>query len=187
MKVAVICEFTGIVREAFKNQGHDAISFDLSDTEIPGKHEKGNILDFSYDYWNQFDLAICFPPCTNLSFAGVRHFKNKAAVIEKDLNLVKWLMDLPVKKIAIENPMGLIHTKIRKCDQIINPYEFGHYEKKRTCLWFKNLPPLMATELVHPDLQKEYVLSCTTNRAKNRSRTFSGIALAMADQWGYIL
>lgn len=190
MRVAIICEFSGVVREEFIKRGHEAISFDLLPTETPGPHIKGDIKQFDLQYWKKFDLAICHPPCTHLAVSGARHFKAK---LEKDpniqnnaLNFVQYLMDLPIEKIAIENPVSVISSKIRKPDQIIQPWQFGHGETKKTCLWLKNLPLLTPTNIVGGRESRIHNMSPGKNRGKERSRTYQGIAEAMANQWGSI-
>ena len=122
MKVAVICEFSGIVREAFRKLRHDAISFDLLPTEQPGPHYQGDIKELSPEYWKQFDLAICHPPCTHLAISGARWFKDKQQEQAEALEFVRYLMDLPIPRIAIENPISIISSKIRKPDQVIQPW-----------------------------------------------------------------
>lgn len=184
MKIAVICEFSGIVRDAFKELGHDATSFDLLPTERPGKHIQGDILDIPDWYWKMYDLAICHPPCTHLAVSGARWFKEKKEEQAEALNFVRYLMALPIPRIAIENPISIISSKIRKPDQIIQPWQFGHGETKATCLWLKNLPLLVPTNIVNGRLNKIYLMSPGVERWKNRSRTYSGIASAMAEQWG---
>jgi site-specific DNA-cytosine methylase len=183
MKVAVICEFSGIVREAFSKVGHDAWSFDLLPTEIPGNHVSGNVQDLPLDYWKQFDLAICHPPCTHLAVSGARWFKDKQKEQKQALDFVRWLMDLPIEKIAIENPVSIISSRIRKADQYIQPWQFGHGEVKKTGLWLKNLPLLQPTEIVEGREPKVHHMSPGPDRWKERSRTYSGIAAAMAEQW----
>ncbi|HZK26719.1 MAG TPA: hypothetical protein VFD00_04160 [Thermoclostridium sp.] len=184
MKIAIICEFSGIVREEFRKLGHDAMSFDLLDTEIAGKHYKGNILELNVEYWKQFDLAICHPPCTHLAVSGARWFKYKKKEQEEALDFVRYLMNLPIEKIALENPISVISTKIRKPEQIIQPWQFGHGETKATCLWLKNLPLLKPTKIVDGREPKIHKMPPGPDRWKNRSRTYKGIAKAMADQWG---
>lgn len=184
MKVAIICEFSGTVREAFKSKGHNAISFDLLDTEIPGQHIKGNILELPLDYWKQFDIAICHPPCTHLAVSGARWFKDKVKEQQQALEFVKYLMNLPIEKIAIENPISIISSRIRKPDQIIQPWQFGHGETKATCLWLKNLPLLKPTNIVEGRENRVWKMQPGPDRWKERSRTFKGIASAMAEQWG---
>lgn len=183
MKVAVICEFSGTVREAFKKLGHEAISFDLLPTEIPGEHYQGDIKELPLDYWKQFDLAICHPPCTHLAVSGARWFKDKVKEQQEALDFVKYLMDLPIPRIAIENPISIISSKIRKPNQIIQPWQFGHGETKATCLWLKNLPLLKPTNIVDGRESRIHNMPPGPDRWKERSRTFKGIANAMALQW----
>lgn len=184
MKVAIICEFSGTVRDAFKAQGHDAISFDLLPTEKPGKHWQGDITTLPLEYWEQFDLAICHPPCTHLAVSGARWFKDKQTEQAEALDFVRYLINLPVKMIAIENPVSIISSKIRKPDQIVQPWQFGHGETKATCLWLKNLPKLAPTNIVEGRENKVHKLPPSPDRWKLRSITYPGIAAAMAEQWG---
>lgn len=185
MKVAVICEFSGTVRDAFTRQGHEAISFDLLPSETPGEHIQGDVMKFDLDYWKQFDLAICHPPCTHLAVSGARWFKDKVKEQQEALSFVRWLMDLPIEKIAIENPVSIISSKIRKADQYIQPWQFGHGETKKTGLWLKNLPSLTSTNIVEGREAKVHKMPPGPDRWKERSRTYKGIAEAMASQWGY--
>jgi len=180
MKVLVACEFSGIVREAFKAKGHDAVSCDLLSTEIPGKHWKGDVLDLIYKKW---DLMIAHPPCTHLAVSGARWFKDKKKEQKEALQFVQDLMDAPIGKICIENPISVISTKIRKPDQIIQPWQFGHPETKATCLWLKNLPKLKPTKIVSGRENRVWKEPPGSERWKNRSRTLKGIAEAMANQW----
>lgn len=184
MKVGVLCEFSGVVRDAFIREGHDAVSYDLLPSENPGPHVQRDIMDFNREYWKQYDMLICFPPCTHLAVSGARWFKYKKKEQEEALEFVRYLMDLPVKRIAIENPVSVISTRIRRPDQIIQPWQFGHGETKRTCLWLKNLPPLKPTRIV--DGREPRVHRCPPgpDRWKERSRMYHGIAEAMAKQWG---
>lgn len=184
MNVAVICEFSGTVRDAFTRMGHDATSFDLLPSETPGKHVMGDVMQFGSDYWKQFDLAICHPPCTHLAVSGARWFKYKQKEQEEALAFVRWLMELPIHRIAIENPISIISTRIRKPDQIIQPWQFGHGETKATCLWLKNLPKLKPTHIVEGREARVHRMPPGENRWKERSRTYKGIAEAMANQWG---
>ncbi len=198
MKVLVACEFSGVVREAFRAKGHDAWSCDLLPSDDNSSfHIKGDVLEILEDGW---DLMIAHPPCTHLAVSGSRWFKEKIADGRQQaaLDFVKRLMDAPIPKICVENPVSVISSKIRKPDQIIQPYHFGHGAMKTTCLWLKNLPNLKPTEIV----DREYIISKkgvrytkwsydTFNlpkeiRAKERSRTFQGIATAMANQWGSV-
>ncbi len=191
MKVLIACEESGIVRESFKKLGHDAWSCDLLDTAIPGNHIKADIIDVLYkdDIFfkgvpKSWDLMIAFPPCTHLAVSGARWFKYKGVEQHNALSFVKSLMDAPVNKICIENPISIISTKIRKPDQIIQPYMFGHGETKRTCLWLKNLPLLKPTNMVSGREARIHKMQPSKDRAKLRSRTYLGIAKAMAEQWG---
>jgi site-specific DNA-cytosine methylase len=184
MKVAVICEFSGIVRDAFIKRGHDAISFDLLPTERPGPHIQGDIRDWPVWYWNQFDLAICHPPCTHLAASGARWFKNKVQQQAEAVEFVRYLMALPVERIAIENPIGVLSSRIRKPDQIIQPWQFGHGETKATCLWIKNLTLLTPTDIVDGRVPRVHHMPPGPDRWKERSRTLQGVADAMAEQWG---
>lgn len=184
MKVAVICEFSGIVRDAFIKQGHSAVSFDLIESEQPGPHIVGDARELPEDYWKQFDLAICHPPCTHLSISGARWFKDKQQEQIEALDFVKWCMNLPIPKIVIENPISVISSKIRKPDQIIQPWQFGCGETKATCLWLKNLPKLQPTDIVDGRVPRVHFASPGPDRWKERSRTYQGIADAFATQYG---
>jgi len=145
MKILIGCEFSGIVRDAFAALGHDAWSCDLLPSELPGQHIRGDIRGILSDGW---DLAIFHPPCTHLAVSGARWFKNKQKGQAEALNFVRRLMDAPIEKICIENPKSVISTQIRKPDQIIQPWMFGHGETKETHLWLKNLPKLQPTDIV---------------------------------------
>jgi site-specific DNA-cytosine methylase len=180
MKVLIACEFSGIVREAFKARGHQAISCDLIETEIPGEHYKGNVFDVIN---SSFDLMIAHPPCTHLAVSGARWFKDKKEEQLIALEFVQKLLDAPISKIALENPISIISSKIRKPDQIIQPWMFGHGETKATCLWLKNLPSLKPTNIVEGRDNRVHKEPPSPERWKNRSRTYKGIAEAMAEQW----
>ena len=182
MKILIACEFSGIVREAFRARGHDAWSSDLLPTEIPSEyHLQGDVLEHLYKGW---DMLIAHPPCTHLAVSGARYFKYKQQEQEEALEFVKQLLNAPIEKIALENPVSIISTRIRKPDQIIQPYMFGHGETKKTCLWLKNLPLLVPTNIVEGRTPRVHYESPGPNRWKNRSRTMQGIANAMANQWG---
>lgn len=181
MKVLVACEFSGVIREAFRAKGYDAWSCDLLESEIKGQHIQGNVLEILDKGW---DLMIAHPPCTHLAVSGARWFKDKKMEQKEALEFVKILMDAPIDKIAIENPVSIISSKIRKPDQIIQPWQFGHGETKATCLWLKNLPKIIPSNIVEGREQKVWRMPPSDNRAKERSRTYSGIANAMAEQWG---
>jgi hypothetical protein len=180
LKILIGCEFSGIVRDAFIAKGHDACSCDLLDTERPGPHIKGNLLDILEQGW---DMAIFHPPCTHLAVSGAAWFKNKQVEQKEALEFVKTLMDCNIPKWALENPISIISTRIRKPDQIIQPWMFGHGETKATCLWLKNLPKLIPTNVVEGREQKCHKMGPSPERWKNRSRTFQGIAQAMSEQW----
>ena len=181
MRVLVACEFSGIVREAFTKMGHDAWSCDLIETEIPGPHIQGDVLEILDDDW---DLMIAHPPCTHLAVSGARWFKFKQKEQAEALEFVRNLLDASIHHIALENPVSVISTKIRKPDQIIQPWMFGHGETKKTCFWLKNLPPLEPTHIVGGREGRVWKEAPSPERWKNRSRTYLGIAHAMASQWG---
>ncbi len=186
MKILIACEFSGFVRDAFLKKGHDAYSCDLLPTESPvtkGRHYQCDIryIDITY-----FDMMIAFPPCTDLSVSGARWFSQKRADgrQQESMNFFMYLVKAPVPKICIENPVGIMSTYYRKPDQIIQPWQFGHGETKATCLWLKNLPLLKPTNIVEGRENRIHKMSPSPNRGKERSRTFQGIADAMAEQWG---
>jgi len=181
MLVLVACEFSGIVRDAFIKRGHDAISCDLLPTDTAGPHHQGDISDILSECW---DLLICHPPCTHLSSSGARWFKDKQQEQKEALDFVRLLMDAPIGRIALENPIGVISSKIRKPDQIIQPWQFGHGETKATCLWLKGLPLLAPTNIVSGREAKVHRQPPSSDRWKLRSITYQGIADAMATQWG---
>ena len=190
MRVLVACEYSGIVRDAFRARGHSAISVDLLPSEKPGPHYQGDIKDALYasrialgDGW-QPDLMIAHPPCTHLAVSGARWFKDKQREQEEALEFVRQLMNAPIERICIENPISIISSRIRKPDQIIQPWQFGHGETKATCLWLKNLPKLMPTKIVEGREGRIWKMPPGPDRWKERSRTYQGIADAMAEQWG---
>lgn len=180
MRILIACEYSGTVRDAFAFAGHDAMSCDFLNTETPGKHYKGNVLDIINDGW---DMMIAFPPCTHLAVSGARWFKYKKQEQAEALEFVGLLLNAGIGKIALENPISIISTHFRKPDQIIQPWQFGHGETKATCLWLKNLPLLKPTNVVEGREQKIWKLPPSKDRGKLRSKTFSGIAKAMALQW----
>ena|SRR3990167_1320109 len=211
--VLIACEFSGIVRDAFIKKGHNAFSCDLLDSELPGPHFKDNVLNHLHD---GFDLMIAHPPCTYLCVTGNKWFyhpDDKDKPIEQRrphprfpdrrekqkeaIDFFNKLLDNNIPKICIENPIGIMSSLYRKPDQIIQPFEFGHSEPKKTCLWLKNLPLLKPTKIVKPEYYKsksgknlavwyykDAAKLTPLEREKMRSRTFEGIAEAMADQWG---
>jgi hypothetical protein len=181
MRVLIGCEFSGTVRDAFIAAGHDAVSCDLLPSERIGPHYRGDVLDLIHSDW---DLGIFHPPCTHLAVSGARWFKDKKQEQEAALYFVKQLMSAPIGRIAIENPVSIISSRIRKPDQIIHPWQFGHGEVKATCLWLKDLPTLKPTNIVEGRKARVHREPPSPDRWKNRSRTYSGIAAAMAEQWG---
>lgn len=180
MKVLVACEYSGTVRDAFVAKGHDAISCDLLPTDRPGPHYQGDVRDILHD---GFDLMIAHPPCTHLAVSGARWFKEKQKEQAEALDFVRLLLDAPIEKIALENPISIISSRIRKPDQIIQPWQFGHGETKATCLWLKNLPCLVPTNIVEGREARVHRMSPSKDRWKLRSTTYKGIAQAMAEQW----
>lgn len=181
MRVLVACEFSGIVRDAFLRRGHDAWSCDYLPTEAPGPHIQGDVLSVLNDNWG---LMIAHPPCTHLAVSGARWFKGKEELQARALDFVRILLNAPIPRIALENPVSVISTKIRKPDQIIQPWMFGHPETKATCLWLKNLPQLVPTNIVEGRYGRVWREPPTPDRWKKRSITYQGIADAMAEQWG---
>src|SRR3990167_6970693 len=197
MNILVACEISGVTREMFRLAGHNAYSCDLEESEIKSSyHLQGDVLDYIEKYQSHYDLAfemlIAYPPCTNLCVSGARWFKDKKEPQEKDIKFIKDLMDAPIEKIVIENPVGVISTKIRKPDQIIQPWQFGDEAQKTTCLWLKGLPKLVKTKIVGKGefityksgkkLPKWYATKW--GKGGERSKTFQRIANAMAEQWG---
>ena len=195
MRVLVACESSGVVRDAFRARGHFAMSCDLLSAERPGPHHQGDVRELLGQEW---DLLIAHPPCTYLSVSGM-HWTTRGLrdpkLTEDALDLVRLFMDAPIERIAIENPVSVISSRIRKPDQIIQPYQFGHDASKKTCLWLKNLPLLKPTQLVEPRIidgkprwanqtdSGQNKLPPSKDRWKLRSKTYEGIADAMAAQW----
>jgi len=205
MKILVACEFSGTVRDAFAAKGHDAWSCDILPTEKPGNHIQGDVLAILNDGW---DLMIAHPPCQNLAVSGARWFKEKQADgrQQRSVDFFMAIMNAPIPRKAVENPIGIMSRLYRKPDQVIQPFQFGHEVQKATCLWLVGLPCLNPTKIVDRGLiyvdprgnkhggvhtmraKRAYsplmLLPRNEERWKIRSRTFSGIAQAMADQWG---
>ena len=177
----VACEFSGTVRDAFAVLGHDAVSCDLLPSERPGPHHQGDVREILSDGW---DLMVGHPPCTHLAVSGARWFHEKRQEQEEALAFVRLLLDAPIERIAIENPVSIISSRIRRPDQIVQPWQFGHPETKATCLWLKNLPPLAPTAIAEGREARVHRMPPGPDRWKERSRTFPGIAAAMAAQWG---
>jgi site-specific DNA-cytosine methylase len=183
MKVLIACEYSGRVRDAFIAKGHDAWSCDLLPTDAPGPHFQCDVSDILGNDW---DLMIAHPPCTHLAVSGARHFAAKKAsgVQDEALDFVRILLNANIPKIALENPISIISSRIRKPDQIIQPWQFGHGETKATCLWLKNLPKLTPTNIVDGRSDRIHKMPPSPDRWKLRSTTYQGIADAMAEQWG---
>jgi len=177
----VACEFSGVVRDAFDALGHDAWSCDLLPSEKWGHHIEGDVLAELDRGW---DLMIAHPPCTHLAVSGARWFKDKKAEQDAAIDFVWRLMLANIPRIAIENPISIISSRIRKPEQIVQPWQFGHPETKATCLWLKGLPKLQATQIVEGRTARVHREPPSPERWKNRSRTLPGIAAAMAAQWG---
>jgi hypothetical protein len=189
MKVLVACEFSGIVRDAFLARGHDAVSCDLTPSERPGPHIQDDVLNHLADGW---DLMIAFPPCTHMSWASGRFLveRRKDGRTEAAIDFVRALRRAQISRMAIENPRGDLWKGLRRPDQIIEPYQFGDPWQKATCMWLYNLPRLIPTKIVEPagkwvDAGEKIGQRRGKHRSsKERSKTFPGIAAAMADQWG---
>lgn len=182
MNVLVACEFSGVVRRAFRAKGHNAWSCDLIESEDGSEyHLLGDVRPYLQQSW---DLMIAHPPCTHLAVSGARWFKDKREEQTEALAFVIELMNAPIPKICVENPISIISSRIRKPDQIIQPWQFGHGETKATCLWLKNLPKLTPTNIVEGREGKVWKMPPSPDRWKERSRTYEGIAQAMASQWG---
>lgn len=184
MRVLVACEFSGVVREAFRKRGHDAFSCDLLECEKgPDNHILGDMMQWFFDI--EWDLMIAHPPCTHLAVSGARWFKNKQEEQRQALKFVAALVSNPkVARYAVENPVSILSSRWRKPEQIIQPWQFGHGETKATCLWLKNLPKLVPTNIVEGREARVHMMPPGPDRWKERSRTFTGIAEAMAEQWG---
>lgn len=196
MRVLIACEFSGTVRDAFLKLGHDAMSCDLEPTDVPGPHYQGDVFDIINDGW---DLMIAHPPCTHLAVSGARHFAKKIADgrQQQGIDFFMKLANSDIPRYAIENPVGIMSSKWRKPDQIIQPWHYGHKATKATCLWLKGLPLLTPTNIVDKGefvvfpsgkrMSKWYADSAKHSpkeREKIRNKTFQGIADAMAQQWG---
>ena len=205
MKVLIACEFSQVVTEAFIKRGHYAMSCDLLPPEKNYPHYQGDILDLLSNTWDEWDLMIAFPPCTYLTVTGNRWFKpeykdrfpDRERQREDAIDFFLFLIEFPIPRIAIENPIGIMSTIYRKPCQIIQPFQFGHSERKATCLWLRNLPKLKPTQIVEPNIIQYKTRKGTDDnwhmstiklppleRMKARSRTFEGVAQAMAEQWG---
>lgn len=193
MNVLIACEFSGVVREAFRKRGHNAWSCDLIPAEDNSPyHLQCNVeyalnpsLDATYYRGPQWDLMVAHPPCTHLAVSGARWFKSKPPEWQKEaIRFFMHLANAKILRIAVENPISIMSSRYRKPDQIIQPWMFGHGEIKATCLWLKNLPKLVPTNIVEGRIARVHKEPPGPDRWKNRSRTFQGIADAMAEQWG---
>lgn len=188
MRVIIACEFSGVVRDAFRARGHEATSCDLLPTERPGPHIQGDIIThLSCGDTEPYDLMVAHPPCRYLAVSGARWFRGREREQATAIDFVRLLMAAPVPRIAIENPISVISTKIRKPDQIIQPWQFGHGETKATCLWLLGLRPLVPTRIVDGRKPRVHHTGPSPTRWMDRSRTLPGIAEAMAIQWGEVL
>lgn len=184
MRVLVACEYSGEVRDAFAALGHEALSCDLLPTERAGPHYQGDVRDILGDGW---DLMVAHPPCTHLAVSGARWFSLKRQEQREALEFVRLLLAAPIARIALENPVSVISSHIRKPDQVIQPWQFGHGETKATCLWLKNLPLLTSTSVVEGREARVHMMPPGPDRWKERSRTLPGIARAMAEQWSRLV
>lgn len=187
MKVLVACEFSGRVREAFRRLGHEAWSCDILPAEDGSDyHFQGSIFDVPNGYGDTWDMLIAFPPCTDLCSSGARWFAGKRADgrQQEAIAFFMAMANFPAARVAIENPVGIMSSEWRKPDQIIQPWQFGHGETKATCLWLKGLPRLSPTDIVEGRETRIHRMPPGPTRAKDRSRTYQGIADAMAAQWG---
>lgn len=182
-RVLIACEYSGIVREAFRKRGFDAWSCDLLPTDIPGNHIQGDVREVFGRGW---DLVVAHPPCTHLAVSGARHFPEKVADgrQQEAIDFFIAMVNAPAMHVAVENPVCIMSTIYRRADQVIQPWQFGHGETKATCLWLKNLPRLRPTNVVEGRIGRVHLMPPGPDRWKERSRTFSGVADAMADQWG---
>lgn len=180
-RVLIACEFSGVVRDAFIARGHDAVSCDVLDTERPGPHLRCDVRSVLRDGW---DLMIAFPPCTHLCRSGARWWRERVVAQGEAIDFVRTLVASPIPRVAVENPVGILSTVLRKPDQIVQPWWFGHPETKATCLWLHGLPPLVPTDVVEGRRTRVHHERPGPDRWRRRSRTLPGIAAAMAAQWG---
>ena len=181
MRVLIACEFSGIVRDEFAKRGHEALSCDLLPSETPGEHYQGDVFDIIGAGW---DLMIAHPPCTHTAVSGARWFGEKKEEQEQSLAFIRRLLDAPILRICLEQPVSIVSSRITRPTQIIQPWMFGHGETKTTCLWLKYLPPLKPTKIVEGREGKVWKAPSSPDQWKNRSRTYVGVAKAMAAQWG---
>lgn len=183
-RVLVACEFSGVVRDAFRAAGHDAMSCDIEPSERPGPHYQGDVRDVLADGW---DLMVAHPPCRFLAVSGARWFAGRRAEQAAALAFVRELLAAPIPRIALENPVSVISSAVRRPDQTLQPWEHGHGEVKRTCLWLVNLPRLAPSAIVAGREARVHRMAPGPERSRERSRTYQGVAAAMAAQWGPLL
>lgn len=183
MRALVACEYSGRVRDALRRRGVDAMSCDLLPTEVQGPHYQGDVRDVLHDGW---DLLIAHPPCTHLAVSGARWFKHKQKEQAEALDFVRLLLNAPIPRIALEQPISIVASRIAPTSQVIHPWQFGHGERKTTCLWLINLPHLVPTNIVEGREERVHRMAPGPNRWKERSRTFQGVADAMAEQWSNV-
>jgi hypothetical protein len=190
MRVLVACEFSGVVRDAFSARGHDAWSCDLRDSERPGQHIRGDAREVVQR--GSWDLLIAHPPCTHLASSGARWWARKRAQVQmpwgpgdpdSGLAFFRFFLDSSITRLCVENPVGLA-SRVTPPTQIIQPWQFGHGETKATCLWLRGLPPLKPTNVVDGRAARIHMMAPSLERERERSRTYAGIAQAMAEQWG---
>jgi len=197
MRILIACEYSGTVRDAFIRGGHDAMSCDLLPSDTPGPHYQGDVRDVINACW---DMMIAHPPCTYLTVSANKWYKDqplrpsgvlvgaeRRAAREDAIKFFMQLYNAPISMVAVENPIGCISSVFRKPDQVLQPWQFGHGETKATCLWLRGLPKLIPTDVVSGRVQKLHLLPPSSDRAKLRSKTYQGIADAMAQQWGDLL
>ncbi len=184
LRVLVACEFSGVVRDAFRALGHDAWSCDLLPSERPGPHVRGDVSGLLGLGW---DLMIAHPPCQYLAVSGARWFSGRASEQAQALEFVRLLLSAPIPRVAVENPVSVISTRIRRPDQVLQPWQFGHGETKASCLWLRGLSPLVPTRVVEGRAARVHRMPQGPDRWRERSRTFQGVAEAMAVQWGGVV
>lgn len=180
MRVLIACEVSGVTRDAFAAHGHEAWSCDLEPSETPGRHHQGDVLEILADGW---DLMICHPPCQHLAVSGARWFGEKNDEQQAAIEFARTLHNAPIPRICLENPKSILSTHLGPPDQILQPWQFGHGEKKLTCLWLKGLLPLRPTRIVEGRVEAVLNAPDSLGRAQRRSRSYPGIAEAMAAQW----
>ena len=184
MKVLVACEFSGVVRRAFRKRGHDAWSCDLLPSDDGGEHLQRDLL-YIFKQGFLWDLIIAHPPCTHIAVCGAKYFKEKRedGRQKQAIDFFMACINAPADKVCVENPISIMSTVYRKPDQIVQPWQFGHGETKATCLWLKGLPKLVPTNVVDGRESRIHKMPPSKDRGRLRSITYQGIADAMASQW----